>query len=502
MSFKTILFLILVLLAATAGGAFYLAGQEPGPLATINGPVTIGGGKVTFDVSVDAVGTKLTQLEARIEQGGQALAVFSLAAPGDARFVQETPDRIRITRAIAPDVVKALKDGPARLILTAERTVLFGLRKAASTTARDIKVRKTPPSLSVISTHHYVKFGGAVMIVYKVTPQDVTSGVEVGDRYFPGYPASGVPGGKNRDASLRLAFFALSFDQDLTTPMRLVARDDAGNMAVAEFEHKTLADKFHRSRVPIDDGFLARVVPPILQATPDVKMAAGTADERLSAFLAINSEIRRRNAQQIETASKDSSAEMLWHGPFIRMARAASAAVFADHRTYIYGDREIDQQVHLGVDLASTKGAPIVAANAGRVLFTGFLGIYGNCVIVDHGMGVQSLYAHLSSIDVEKGDRIDAGEPIGKSGMTGLAGGDHLHFSTLVAGRPVNPIEWWDPHWIHDRIDRKLFEAGITTDAPTLAEPQEPSTKPATRVKPKPKAKPPAPAPAKPKKKR
>ena len=498
MSFKTILFLIFVVLAAAAGVAFYLAGQEPGPLVTINGPVTIGGGKATFDVSVDPVGTKLTRLEARIEQSGQALAVFSLAAPGDARFVQETPERMRVTRAMPPEVVKALKDGPARLILTAERAVLFGIRKAVSTTARDIKVRKTPPSLAVVSTHHYVKLGGAEMIVYKVTPQDATSGVEVGDRYFPGYPASGVPGSKSHDPSLRIAFFALSFDQDINTAMRLVAHDDAGNMAVAEFEHKTLPDKFHRSRVPIDDGFLSRVVPPILQATPDVKLASGTPDERLAAFLAINGEIRRRNAQQIETVSKDSSLEMLWHGPFIRMARAAAAAVFADHRTYLYGDREVDQQVHLGVDLASVKGAPVVAANAGHVLFTGYLGIYGNCVIVDHGMGVQSLYAHLSSIDVEKGDRIDADEPIGKSGMTGLAAGDHLHFSTLVAGRPVNPIEWWDPHWIHDRVDRKLFEAGITSEAPTLAQPQEPHKR--APAKPKPKAK--SPAPAKPRKKR
>jgi murein DD-endopeptidase MepM/ murein hydrolase activator NlpD len=137
----------------------------------------------------------------------------------------------------------------------------------------------------------------------------------------------------------------------------------------------------------------------------------------------------------------------------------------------VYDGREIDQQVHLGTDLASTRGAAITASNTGHVLFAGSLGIYGNCVILDHGMGVQSLYAHLSSVTVEVGDRINRGETIGKSGSTGLAGGDHLHFSMLVAGHPVNPIEWWDPHWIADRIDRKLVEAGLMSEsAATKAE--------------------------------
>jgi hypothetical protein len=80
-------------------------------------------------------------------------------------------------------------------------------------------------------------------------------------------------------------------------------------------------------------------------------------------------------------------------------------------------------------------------------------------------MGVQSLYGHLSSITVEVGDRINRGETIGRSGATGLAGGDHLHFTVLVAGHPVNPVEWWDPHWVADRVDRKLVEAGIMSAA-------------------------------------
>jgi murein DD-endopeptidase MepM/ murein hydrolase activator NlpD len=75
-------------------------------------------------------------------------------------------------------------------------------------------------------------------------------------------------------------------------------------------------------------------------------------------------------------------------------------------------------------------------------------------------MGVQSLYAHLSAIEVEPGALVDKDQPIGRSGMTGLAGGDHLHFTMLVSGQMVNPIEWWDAHWMEDRILRKLKAAG------------------------------------------
>ena len=141
---------------------------------------------------------------------------------------------------------------------------------------------------------------------------------------------------------------------------------------------------------------------------------------------------------------------------FHAFSNNAVESAFADQRTYIYKGKEVDQQVHLGFDLASFAGTPIVAANRGKVLFADELGIYGNCVIIDHGMGVQSLYAHLSSIDVKAGQTVEKEQTLGRSGMTGLAGGDHLHFTMLVNGHMVNPVEWWDSHWIEDRILRKL----------------------------------------------
>ena len=118
----------------------------------------------------------------------------------------------------------------------------------------------------------------------------------------------------------------------------------------------------------------------------------------------------------------------------------------------------------MGFDLASLAGAPVKAANRGRVLHASWLGIYGNCVILDHGMGLMSLYAHLSSIEVQVGDMVDLDKELGRSGSTGLAGGDHLHFTMLLAGNAVTPIDWWSAQWVQDRVTRKLTDAGAPAD--------------------------------------
>jgi murein DD-endopeptidase MepM/ murein hydrolase activator NlpD len=203
------------------------------------------------------------------------------------------------------------------------------------------------------------------------------------------------------------------------------------------------------------------VVPEILEHSPELKIAPPPPGTEITAFLTINGELRRINAGQIAALARKTSASKLWDGPFVQLGNSKVEAAFADHRTYIYKGKDVDQQVHLGFDLAVTSRVAIVAANAGTVLHASWLGIYGNAVVIDHGMGVQSLYGHLSSFDVKVGDTVTKGQTIGRSGMTGLAGGDHLHFTMLVNGQMVNPVEWWDPHWIEDRVQRKLGEAGL-----------------------------------------
>ncbi len=99
---------------------------------------------------------------------------------------------------------------------------------------------------------------------------------------------------------------------------------------------------------------------------------------------------------------------------------------------------------------------PVSAANDGRVVWGSDLGIYGNCVVLDHGYGLQSIYGHMREIDVKVGDMVKKGQKMGIAGATGLAGGVHVHFGMQIDGVQVNPREWWDEHWIRDRVLAKL----------------------------------------------
>ena len=134
-------------------------------------------------------------------------------------------------------------------------------------------------------------------------------------------------------------------------------------------------------------------------------------------------------------------------------------AGFAERRTYLYEGRVVDQQTHLGHDLASTRQAPVPASNAGVVVLARYLGIYGQTVVIDHGYGLMTLYSHLSSLEVAEGDEVARNQSLGRTGTTGLSGGDHLHFSVLVGGVMVDPLEWWDVRWLRSRIEAPLGDA-------------------------------------------
>jgi murein DD-endopeptidase MepM/ murein hydrolase activator NlpD len=451
---RFLLGLVLIVVLA-AGGAFVYAGRMPGPAIQINKPEKLIGASSPLEVAVDAPGAHLEELQIVLEQNGKQVPLFSLADQKGAQLRQDGADRLLVSRDVGKQAVPELQAGNARITVTAARKVVYGIRTVRSSATRDVKVRLERPRVSIASTHHYINHGGSEMVVYRATPDDVTSGVLVGDVEYSGFPASGamVDGVKISDPAARIAFFALLHDQDLKTPIRLFAKDEAGNTARADFDFRVFPKPFKRSRIELDDRFLDRVVPAILDGTAEVKPDGDT----LAKFLVINGELRRKNAEKIASFAPKTAPEMLWRGQvFHPFTNTAVESAFADQRTYIYKGKEVDRQVHLGFDLASFAGTPIVAANRGTVLFADELGIYGNCVIVDHGMSVQSLYAHLSSIDVKAGQTIEKEQQIGRSGMTGMAGGDHLHFTMLVNGRMVNPVEWWDSHWIEDRILRKL----------------------------------------------
>jgi murein DD-endopeptidase MepM/ murein hydrolase activator NlpD len=468
---------VLVVLLLLAGGVWFWAGRSEGPGLTFNKPGPLVGQSGDLELVVDPHGSALETLVVTLEQDGQRTPLFALPGTDQAtKLTQQADGKMLLSRPIGKKAVAALKQGKARILVTSSRKVLFGQRTVSSEASRDFEVKLIPPQVSVVSMHHFVNHGGSELVVYRVNPADVDSGVRVGDVSYHGYQASSA-GVTGADAGLRIGFFALLHDQDLAAPVTVWARDAAGNEGLAPVEVKVFPKPFRKSRIDVDDAFLAKVVPPILAATPNLKV--NDPSNLLESYLTINRDLRKENAKTIVALADKSAPDRLWQGPFKQLVNSAVQSSFADQRTYVYQGKDVDQQVHLGFDLASTAHAPVHASNAGRIVFADFLGIYGNCVIVDHGLGLQSLYAHLSSIGVKVGDTVTQGQELGRSGTTGLAGGDHLHFTMLLGGRAITPVDWWSEQWVQDRVLRKLREASTgAAAAPAPGAPTAPAPAP------------------------
>ncbi|MDX1389021.1 MAG: M23 family metallopeptidase, partial [Acidobacteriota bacterium] len=267
--------------------------------------------------------------------------------------------------------------------------------------------------------------------------------------FFPGYV---LPGGEAGD---RFALFAVPYDLDDVEQVRLLAIDDVDNRAEAAIVNRFDKKPLRTDTIQVSDAFMERVVPTILYNSPEMTDRGNL----LENYLQINSDLRSRNAKTLEELAASSAETFYWSQPFLQMPNTKVMASFAERRTYMYEGRAVDEQDHLGFDLASTRQAPVPAANDGEVVLARYLGIYGNTVVIDHGFGLMSLYGHLSSIDVAEGQHVVRGDSVGRTGATGLAGGDHLHFTILLQGLPVTPMEWWDRRWIRDHLDAKLGDS-------------------------------------------
>jgi murein DD-endopeptidase MepM/ murein hydrolase activator NlpD len=229
------------------------------------------------------------------------------------------------------------------------------------------------------------------------------------------------------------------------------AVDQAGNSTRGGFYHHIRGRKFKTDTLTISDQFLTLKLPEF-QATEGFPADKSLADQ----FLFINTDLRKRNNQDILANGRKTQNQIFWEGAFSRLPNSAPRASFGDHRAYQYNGSDIGQAVHLGIDLASLQHAEVPAANRGRVVFVGDVGIYGNLVCLDHGFGLMSIYAHLSRIIVKSEDLVSKGDILGYTGVTGLAGGDHLHFGMFIDHVFVDPLEWWDATWITNNITSKI----------------------------------------------
>jgi hypothetical protein len=442
---KPIFFIVMLIVLVIAGIAVFYVGAPPEINIQLTMPNIGKRTPVTIEVAEPRRGLTHVRVEL-IQDGNAAVLDEKIYKPStQIPFIGNKTEKDTLSVIAGLETFPELKGGQVIIRITVGRAGTW--LRSPSDTVQDLTlpVRLTPPSLQVTSTQTYVTQGGCEAVTYRVGESAVRDGVRAGDRWFPGYP---LPGGGPND---RFALFAVPYDMS-TLDVRLFAEDSAGNTAETGF-----IDNFTRRRpradtIQVSDTFLNKVVPPILSQTPEIR-EQGTL---LDSYLMINRELRESNAETIAALANNSQRSFLWNKRFIMMPNTKAMAGFAERRTYLYQGREIDQQDHLGLDLAQVRQAPVPAANDGVIVLARFLGIYGNAVVIDHGYGLMTIYGHLSSIAVTEGQKVSREEIIGRTGETGLAGGDHLHYCTLLMGLPVDPIEWSDGNWIRNRIARKI----------------------------------------------
>ncbi|HUF79136.1 MAG TPA: M23 family metallopeptidase [Thermoanaerobaculia bacterium] len=431
----------------------------------------VGTPEVEIEALQPGIGRKASPVTIRVAEPSRGLTAVrvEVAQDGQATVVEErtydegprpfwafwgprvASDELEV--AIGAETVEGLKEGEATIRVLAEPAGT-PLRKGKPALAEaTLPVRLRPPALSVRSSQHYVAQGGSGVVVYHAgegaLAEGGRDGVRSGDHFFAGHP---LPGGQAGD---RFALFGVPWDLDDPSRIRLVAADPIGNEAEVAFVDQWFPRPPRAATIELSDAFLEKVVSEVMSQVPELADRGNLIDN----YVQINDGLRKANRERQRQLASRSRGEFLWREPFAQLAGGQVMSAFADLRTYLYQGEAADQQTHLGFDLATTRQDGVPASNRGVVALAEYFGIYGNTVVLDHGYGLMSLYAHLSSIEVEEGQEIELGQILGRTGATGLAGGDHLHFTTMIGGLEVNPVEWWDPKWIADRVKPKLGAA-------------------------------------------
>ena len=431
-----LLWSVLLVVLVVAGVLLARLCELEKPTVVLASDVTVLGSKTPLAIAFQDEKSGIREIEASVTQDTKKVMVLDRKNSRKGFLTPGGPRRMEESTVI--DVKSlGLIDGPAQLVVTARDFSLWGWLKGNTTTLiHPVEIDAKPPRLSLLDSPLFLKAATAGTVVYQASEPLSAHGVVLNGYFHPGHP---LPA---RGKDVYVALIAVPHDAEAITEANLTGRDLAGNESTVGMKLGYRKARLKTDTITISDDFLTQKVPEFAQHHPEM---AGTPIEQ---FLYVNREVRRKNAAHIVQLCGQSQPERLWDGRFNRMHRSSQSAGFAELRTYLYNGQQMAQEFHLGVDLASLRFSDVEAANRGRVVFADYLGIYGNMVLIDHGLGVFSLYSHLSQLTVKAGDQVEKGARIGKTGMTGMAGGDHLHFSMLVNGIFVDPLEWWDLNWL------------------------------------------------------
>ncbi|WP_164968136.1 M23 family metallopeptidase [Arcobacter sp. CECT 8986] len=315
-----------------------------------------------------------------------------------------------------------------------------------------IKIDKQSPVANVIGNSFAIRRGGSAVVVVQVKDenlQDAYISFNNEERFelIPFY---------KKDFYIALIAWPVTIEK--FDRVNLVAIDKANNKTFTKVPLYIRPLKIKNENISISSSFVNNISKNVLE-----KSGLDVPTTVKDIFVKENRTLRKMNTDIIKEITRKfmdkEKIDNFYIRAFKRLSGSKTVAGYADRRHYYYENEKIDQAWHLGMDWASIKHATIKASNGGKVIFNDFLGIYGNTIIVDHKLGLQTLYAHTSKSNVTVGENIKANSIIANTGSTGAVFGDHLHFGVLVQGIEVNPLEWMDRNWIRTRITNVITEA-------------------------------------------
>jgi murein DD-endopeptidase MepM/ murein hydrolase activator NlpD len=323
----------------------------------------------------------------------------------------------------------------------------------------NVKIDKKRPVANVVANSRYIKRSGSALVVVKVQDENLE------DAYidFCGKAKYQLIPYYKENYFIALIPWDINIGFDEFTQVTLVANDKAGNNTTAKIPFYIQKFNVKHDDIKLNENFINQVSTNVLQ-----QMGEDVPNDLKERFIKQNNELRAKNVQTIkEVALKHLDKELVTNfkiNPFKRLRGSKTAAGYGERRSYFLNGEKIDEAWHLGIDWASVRQASIKASNSGNIIFNNYLGIYGNTLIINHGMGLASLYAHTTNQFVTDGQSISKNSKIATTGISGAVLGDHLHFGVLIQGIEVNPIEWMDKNWIKTRIFDILKDANKIID--------------------------------------
>jgi len=394
---------------------------------------------ITID---DSSGIKMYRITLKTSSDEKSLEYEQLITPQQSLNIELKP----------PRGTHSMKDKTIQIIVEAQDGSKWNLLNGNSVRkVFTLTVDKRKPQVSIVSNSYKISRGGSALVIFQVNDENLE------DIYIQSNNKKRFKPQPFYKEGYYISLVAWPI-VDTSFKATVVAKDSAGNISKAYIPFYLKQKNYRVSKIKLSDKFLKGKIADLAEEFEETEGVTAPLEQ----FKIINEDVRAKNEaliHKITSKVEDEQIDTFSINRMYPLKNAQVVATFGDHRKYFYDGSYISESYHLGLDLASNAMADIKPQNSGEVVYSDFNGLYGNMPIIHHGLGLYTLYGHCSSVQVNSGDSVNRKATIAKTGKSGYAMGDHLHFGVLVQGIEVRPQEWMDKQWIKLNINDVIKSA-------------------------------------------